>query len=524
MGENLGNHRRIVDGTNVKPQFSELGQTSPRIEEKMKFALIHLSGERRGETQYFDCARLSLGNDPANDLVFPADGRYPSVPLHVELFEADCQIHFRNQDPNVTTLVNHNPLIEATLQDQDLIQLGPEGPKLRLRIRAEEYATCKRSREIFRDALDIAAEARHEGRGRMGSFVAQLVYDVRRHASLPTQLVVITLLVVLLVGLGGLGYYAYSTQRAHEQDMAALLKELESTRLTQADLENRTAGERKRIAEGLASRQAELDRLAESLRVLEREGKSAEILIKKYGFSIGFLYGAYGFLQKGQTANVPDVIFEYMGTGFLIDQQGLLVTNRHLFEPWLMDPSGVDMLRSGLQPKLVRMQAYFPEYPQPYDVSLVRVSEKTDVGLGRLSGVPPDIPPIPLGAPAPQGIVGEAVVVLGYPVGVEGLLARMDHAVADALLKKPKHNLRRLVQDIAAHDGIRPLATQGHIGDIVHNRIVYDAQTTGGASGSPVFNNRGEVIAVNAATMTHFGGASFGVPISEVLTLISSES
>ena len=87
----------------------------------MKFSLIHLSGQHRGKTLYFDCTRLSLGSGHNNDLVFPADGHQPVVPKQVELYEANCQIHLRNVDHHVSTLVNHNPLVEATLQDQDLL-------------------------------------------------------------------------------------------------------------------------------------------------------------------------------------------------------------------------------------------------------------------------------------------------------------------------------------------------------------------------------------------------------------------
>ena len=66
-----------------------------------------------------------------------------------------------------------------------------------------------------------------------------------------------------------------------------------------------------------------------------------------------------------------------------------------------------------------------------------------------------------------------------------------------------------------------PLSTQGHLGDIVPGHLVYDAQTTGGSSGSPVFNVAGKVIAVNSAYLKPFrGGASFGVPISQALALI----
>ena len=90
----------------------------------MKFSLIHLSGKHRGKTQYFDCTRLSLGSEHTNDLVFLDDSHHAVIPQQVELYEAKCQIHLHNLDPHVSTLVNHNPLVEATLQDQDLLQLG----------------------------------------------------------------------------------------------------------------------------------------------------------------------------------------------------------------------------------------------------------------------------------------------------------------------------------------------------------------------------------------------------------------
>ena len=513
----------------------------------MKFALIHISGEHRGQTQYFDSTRVSLGRDPGNDLVFSGDGSQPVVPLHVELYEADCEMHLHNEDPSVTTLVNHNPLDEATLHDQDLIQLGPQGPKLRLRIQAEEYAACKRSHEILRDAWDMAGEARNEGRGAVWSFLGQLVYDLRRHATRSIQMMVVALLVLLTGGMGGMAYYSYSTQRAHEQDIAALLKQLESARLSQAELEQRIEEERVKMDTALTAHQVETNQMVamleeqnrqsrrvspeevqliqSRLKALEVERRSAQMLIRRYGSSICFLYGAYGFLQKGQSAGVPHSLFEYTGTGFLIDKKGLIVTNRHLVEPWTMDPSGVEIVKDGFQPQLVTLLAYFPGRPQPSKVLLVQVSKEGDVALGRVVPIPQGITPIPLGTPAAKGVVGETVVVLGYPVGVEGVLARMKEQVVETLLKKQDRSMRRLVHDIAEQRGIRPLATQGHIGDIVPGRLVYDAQTMGGSSGSPVFNLAGEVIAVNSAYLEPFrGGASFGVPIAQVLSLIPERS
>lgn len=508
----------------------------------MKFALVHLSGHKRGETQYFDRPWLSLGSDPVNDVVFSTDGSHPVSPAHAEFFQADCDMRLRNRDPAVGVLLNGVQAEEAILADKDIIQLGPQGPKLRFRMRPDEYAACKLTREIIEDARAVAAEAQGEGRGPLGSFVGQLAYDLRRHASRSTQVVVVGLLVLILSVVAGAIYSGYTTRKVFERQMTTLTQEIESSRLTQADLERRIAEARARAAEALAARQAENDRLValledqhrrgaspeelraltSKLKALEREMTSAEELIKRYGRSVCFLYIAYGYVQKGESGAVPSTLMEYMGTGFLVDDRGHIVTNRHITEPWSLDPSFPGLVKTGMETKLVSLLAYFPGRREPSTVSLVRLSGVADVALGRLSPVPQGIPPIPIKAPGPKGKVGEGVVLLGYPAGVEGILARMDDDMATALVKQHRGDLRALVQDIADRGAVRPLATQGHIGDIVANRMVYDAQTTGGGSGSPVFNSRGEVIAVNAATMTRFGGASFGVPIELALELLTS--
>ena len=513
---------------------------------EMKFALIHLSGNYRGETQYFDRPRISLGSALDNDLVFPSEGPHPGVPQHVELCQVDCAIHLKNHDPSVSTLVNSNPLVEATLHDKDLIQLGPNGPKLRFLIPDEEYASCKRSRDILRDALDVAAESRNEGRGVVGVFFGQLAYDVRRHASKVTQMVVGTFFMLLIGAIGGLGYFSYTAQQILERDISTLTDELKSARLSQVVLEQRTAEERENMANAITTREAEIDHLVSMLEEHQRQGRGAsaeevraltrrlqvveyertgaEALIKRYGPSVCFLYGTYAFLENGKPSLIPSVLLEYTGTGFLIDETGLIVTNRHIMEPWTMSPSEIELVKAGMEPKLMTLVAYFPGHPQPFEVSLVGLSDANDVALGRLSPIPQDIRPITIDNPAPMGIVGEAVIVLGYPVGVESVLARMDDKVAEDLIQQSDRSLRQLIQNIADKNGFRPLATQGHIGDIVAGRVVYDAQTAGGVSGSPVFNIQGKVVAVNAAKMIRFGGASFGVPIGLVLPLISSAS
>lgn len=507
----------------------------------MKFSLVHLSGSHRGETHYFDRTWLTLGADAKNDVRFPSDHRGPVAPLQAELFEEHCELHVRNRAAEAPILVNHQPIDETVLHDNDLIQLGPQGPKLRIRIRPEEYAACKLVREIMQDARDIAAESGLGRGGRVGSFVAQLAYDLRTHASRTARFVIITVFVGLCGVIGTLAYYTAVTQRAYERQQTLLAKTLESARQQQVALEQTTAAERARVAEHLTTHEAEVRRLlalrdeqraagaspqeiqalTQRLQALETERTRAESLIKQYGPAVCLLYGTYGFLEHGAAREaMPAMLLDYMGTGFLVEASGYLVTNRHLMEPWSMDKHHAEMIAAGLQPKLVTLLAHCPGQAAPFTVSLVRASDQVDLAIGRLSPPHTGMPTISLTRPSAPPAAGEPVMVLGYPTGVEGLLARMDDAVVVGLIQQARNDLGLLVRLIAREGRIWPLATQGHIADVVPNRILYDAQTTGGGSGSPVFDRRGTLIAIHSATMTRFGAVSFGVPVERLRDLI----
>jgi len=108
-------------------------------------------------------------------------------------------------------------------------------------------------------------------------------------------------------------------------------------------------------------------------------------------------------------------------------------------------------------------------------------------------------------------VTGDPVVLIGYPTGIEGILAR---AGSDTSRKLAENATRspRLFRNCSPKILIRPTTTQGHIGD-VQRQIVYDAATTSGGSGGPLFNRDGKVIGVNFAILNDFAGSNLAFPV-----------
>jgi serine protease Do len=109
-------------------------------------------------------------------------------------------------------------------------------------------------------------------------------------------------------------------------------------------------------------------------------------------------------------------------------------------------------------------------------------------------------------------VTGDPVVLIGYPAGIEGILARAGDDTTERVMENA-HQMTQVVSQVAARRLIRPTTTQGHIGDVLKDKIVYDAATTSGGSGGPLFNHDGKVIGVNFAVLNNFGGSNLAVPI-----------
>jgi len=126
--------------------------------------------------------------------------------------------------------------------------------------------------------------------------------------------------------------------------------------------------------------------------------------------------------------------------------------------------------------------------------------------------------PLPLAGEAPNP--GDLVSVVGYPMGVVGMVAKSPQAVYERLAYR--RDDIGAANELAALSLIRPSATCGHLGDVVGDKLIYDAPTAHGASGGPVFNSQGQVVGVNAAFIDGFSGGTLGVSVHALWPLIAA--
>jgi len=292
--------------------------------------------------------------------------------------------------------------------------------------------------------------------------------------------------------------------------------------------------------ENTSALQNQLTAVESRLQKLETEGKVAQTIIQSYEPSVCLIHVILGFRDhttglslhyagvssSGEpttdqhnnplvslTGSGPEVHLDAFGTGFLVSTAGQILTNHHVAEPWWQNDDLKEMLDQGLEPTIAEMTAYFPGITHGIAISTEKVSSAADVAIlkGNVSEL--GIKQVAL-ADAPRSAVrGEAIVLLGYPTALDAILARTGAETLQSIATASKGDPKQVVEELARRNLIRPITTQGHIGDVLPDKIVYDAQTTSGGSGGPLFNIEGKVIGINFAMVREFGGSNFAVPV-----------
>ena len=294
-------------------------------------------------------------------------------------------------------------------------------------------------------------------------------------------------------------------------------------------------------AENTSALENQLSAVEDRLQRLETEGKVAQTVIQSYEPSVCLIHVVVAFRDHvtglklryagvtstgepvtddhnnplvGVTGDGPEVHLDVFGTGFLVSDKGQILTNHHVAEPWWDNNDLKEMTQQGVEPMATEMTVYFPGMDHGVAATTERISSDADVALLKGSFSKSTIKQVAFADGHGSAVSGRPVVLLGYPTGIDAILARTGQDTLQAIATATQGDPKQVMEELARRHLIRPVVTQGHIGDVLPDKIIYDAQTTSGGSGGPLFNSEGKVIGINFAMVRDFGGSNFAIPIA----------
>jgi serine protease Do len=161
-----------------------------------------------------------------------------------------------------------------------------------------------------------------------------------------------------------------------------------------------------------------------------------------------------------------------LGTGFIIDKSGYIVTNNHV----VADADKITVVL---------------EDEREFDAKIIGRDPQTDLAVIKIDAKK-DLPTLPLGRSTDLK-VGEWVVAIGNPFG-------LDHTVTAGIV-----SAKGRVIGAGPYDDF----------------IQTDASINPGNSGGPLLNLNGEVVGVNTAIIASGQGIGFAIPIDMAKTVIA---
>jgi S1-C subfamily serine protease len=502
----------------------------------LEAVVVHLTGPFRGTRQHLFSDHISVGTGPDVDIRFPAE-RAPAVaPDHAALRKTAEGSYVLTVRPGETVFVNGAPAEDYALSSGDVLGLGEKGPILRFVLLRDAPAAHKSMSEALRDCVDCAWHGSGNWLGRLWLFMKDLPREMFTQTT-PSVRVALGGLALLVIGLAAtFAVFGFRLERRIAQEgqrvsvVEARIRE-QAEQISDPELRARFD----ELSVALSTRVEALELLNDAgRRIVSTAEPSVVFLQGAYGWKaadgrpLRVLTGTDGRILRGPSGSPltslegdgPPFTAEFTGSGFLVSDDGLVVTNRHVAIPWSADGAASELRDRGFEPTL-RLLAYAPGITAPFEAEYVTSSPSSDLALLSVPELSAHAAPLPLSS-EPSG-PGDEILVLGYPAGINALLARSGSLFVDSLLQS-RPDFWKVVEHLSASDLIHPLASRGIVGQVTPSSVVYDAETTRGGSGGPVLSLKGEVVAVTYGVLEGFGGSNLGVPVTEVRRLMAENA
>jgi S1-C subfamily serine protease len=503
--------------------------------------VIHIASGKDKHTEVLTDEHIRIGSRDDCDLrlrlsALPRNAADDGIVL--ELARSNGSYRVIDFDQSLSLTRNGGPL-ETNAEIQDGDEVGLPGSDLTLQffpIRSLPAVINQPAHEshvapfIEQAAIESAATARRDD---AKVFLREFTRELVKEINPSTKLITLAMAVALVGGMLYLGFAIYKEIRGSrrliddQRAQLALMKDQvtkTNSTLTDIDRSNREIRDSLSLAVKLRGDYGSgVSLISGSYYYVEagtgRPLRHTEAQISEGGATAqsGGEAAELTFEGKGTIAE-----YEFVGTGFYVGG-GFVVTNRHIVQPWLADDQAQSLGNSVRgQPRLRKLNAYFPEHTQAIPLKFKQASGRDDLAVCLLDikEFPENIPMLPLEVDKTAVEVGKNVVMMGYPSGPDRLLALLDDAESRDIQARYGGSLDAMLGYLAGSRRLQPQTTQGSITDVEVRRIAYDARTAEGGSGAPVFGPTGRVIGVNFAVFTGGQASNLAVPIQYGIALL----
>ncbi len=167
-----------------------------------------------------------------------------------------------------------------------------------------------------------------------------------------------------------------------------------------------------------------------------------------------------------------------MGSGFIVDSDGYIVTNSHVIGDGNYKNITVSLIDGSVEVGQVMW------YDTSLDLAIVKIN-KTGLPIAEIGN-------------SDELMVGEPAVAIGNPMTLD-----LERTVTQGIVSG-------LDRSIQVEDGT-----------IIEPLIQTDASINSGNSGGPLFNARGQVIGINTAKMMSAEGLGFAIPINIIKPVLA---
>jgi len=601
------------------------------VKPQARVVIRHLSGSKINQVEQFplkDLHEITIGRDPSSDIAYDqrrddvVSRRHAAIRLEGE--GDDLAFWLRDLNSSNGTLLNGTPVAdEVDLLPEDTIELGPGGPKFMFDVQPRPESLASRTRVM--GALDatatravaaVAGTAEHRpevtgtkeigaalatgtresagGRAVVGKdTVLRMLFQEREKSTRIWMSSLAAVIAVLVVAGGGLYWHSRTVANQIREEAA------QRTEQARADAVRNVSQQLGTTAREIAGKYGNSTvRIEVAWRMHDMAtGKplfQKVVTEKKTGkYHPAFIKGANGKVFRWLTVEDPErrniaIRGDLQGSGFVVSESGLILTNKHLAARWMLpfdevgqglnserrgivypygkkrrqktewvslDSSDIRALQEWIpqfgypvfsekEPVLLdgnqtlddprafngvneRLEVRFPGERLSTNASLVRASTDADVALIRIEALG-GLKALEL-AEDEKLEVGDRVIVLGYPD-----ISPKTEIRLTAIENSRISSRAEIIPDPTVNEGIISVLGQKFrqegaftvLGTMGDTFQMSVNATGAGNSGGPVFNAKGQVIGLftYSTSRNKDARATYAVPIHHGRALLKMKS